>query len=130
MNKEEKINYWVELADYDFDTALWMMQGSRYLYVGFMLHQVVEKMLKAYWSKVLEEPPLKIHTLTVLASRTGLLEEMSEEQQDLLTRLLPLNIEARYPRYKERIMQSLTSEYCSDLIQETSNLVRWIKQKL
>lgn len=50
-----KVSYWMEMADYDFDTAKAMLATKRYLYVGFMCHQVVEKMLKAYWCHVLEE---------------------------------------------------------------------------
>ena len=126
----DKVKYWIDLADYDFDTAKLMLVGKKYLYVGFMLHQVVEKLLKAYWTKVLSIPPLKIHTLTILASKSGILEMMSEEQIDLLTRLLPLNIEARYPEYKEKLLKGLSEEYCKQLINETESLSLWIKQKL
>lgn len=58
-----KVTYWVEMSDYDFDTAKAMLETKRYLYVAFMCHQTIEKILKAYWSSVLEEPPLKIHSL-------------------------------------------------------------------
>jgi len=43
----EQINYWVELSDYDIETAVAMLKSKRYLYVGFMSHQAVEKILKA-----------------------------------------------------------------------------------
>jgi len=38
----ERIEYWLELADYDLETAKVMQQTGRYLYVGFMCHQTVE----------------------------------------------------------------------------------------
>lgn len=98
------------MSDYDFDTAKAMLETKRYLYVAFMCHQTIEKILKAYWSKVLEEPPLKIHSLSRLAEKSGLDKEMSEEQMDFIDELEPLNIEARYPSYKERLLRSLTSE--------------------
>lgn len=94
-----KVSYWMEMADYDFDTAKAMLATKRYLYVGFMCHQVVEKMLKAYWCHVLEEPPLKIHGLSRLAEKSGLDKEMSETQADFIDELEPLKIEARYPSY-------------------------------
>ena len=34
MTAEEKINYWIELSDYDLETASAMLQTKRYLYVG------------------------------------------------------------------------------------------------
>ncbi len=126
----EKVTYWIEMSDYDFDTANAMLDTKRFLYVGFMCHQVIEKMLKAYWSSVLKEPPLKIHSLSRLAERTGLDAEMTEDQLDLIDSLEPLNIEARYPSYKERLMKSLNAERCRELIKNTDELRIWIKKKL
>lgn len=118
------------MSDYDFDTAKAMLATKRYLYVGFMCHQVIEKILKAYWNKVLEEPPLKIHSLSRLAERSGLDKDMSEIQLDFIDKLEPLNIEARYPSYKERLLKSLTTDHCQELIEQTELLRTWIKNKL
>lgn len=41
----DKVKYWLELADYDYETALAMLESKRYLYVGFMCHQTIEKSL-------------------------------------------------------------------------------------
>ena len=64
------------------------------------------------------EVPLKIHSLSRLAERTGLDKQLSEEQLDFIDKLEPLNIEARYPSYKERLMKSLTKEYCAELLSQ------------
>ncbi len=126
----DKVTYWIEMSDYDFDTANAMLTTKRYLYVGFMCHQVIEKILKAYWSNVLEEPPLKIHSLSRLAEKSGLDKDMSEGQLDFIDELEPLNIEARYPSYKERLLKSLTADRCIELIKQTDELRIWIKSKL
>ena len=42
-----KVKYWTELSEYDMKTAEAMLQSKRYLYVGFMAHQAIEKILKA-----------------------------------------------------------------------------------
>ena len=47
-----------------------------------------------------------------------------------IDKLEPLNIEARYPSYKERLMKSLTKEYCAELLSQTKELQLWIKNKL
>lgn len=127
---KDKVTYWIEMSDYDFDTAKAMLETKRYLYVGFMCHQVIEKILKAYWSQVLEEPPLKIHHLSRLAAKSGLIELLSEEQMDFIDKLEPLNIEARYPSYKEQLVKALTPEYCRELLTKTNELRLWIKTKL
>ena len=127
---KDKVAYWVDMSDYDFDTAEAMLATKRYLYVAFMCHQTIEKMLKAYWSRVLDEPPLKIHSLSRLAERSGLDKEMTEQQADFIDKLEPLNIEARYPSYKERLLRSLTAEFCEELIKQTDELRQWIRNRL
>lgn len=126
----ERVTYWVEMSEYDFETAKAMLETRRYLYVGFMCHQTIEKILKAYWSNVLEEPPLKIHHLSRLAEKSGLINDLSEEQMDFIDSLEPLNIEARYPSYKEQLMKMLTPDYCKLLLSRTNELRLWINGKL
>jgi len=41
----DKVKYWSDLSEYEYDTALAMMPTGRYLYVGFMCHQTIEKIL-------------------------------------------------------------------------------------
>lgn len=55
---------------------------------------------------------------------------MSDEQLDFIDELEPLNIEARYPSYKERLMKSLTADSCKELFKQTDELRLWIKSKL
>ncbi|PZX17378.1 HEPN domain-containing protein [Breznakibacter xylanolyticus] len=47
-----KIKYWIDLSDYDLETAEAMLMSKRYLYVGFMCHQTIEKAFKAYFAKM------------------------------------------------------------------------------
>lgn len=58
MNVDEKVEYWLDIASYDIETAQAMLKTKRFLYVGFMCHQVIEKALKAYyWQKKRERNP-------------------------------------------------------------------------
>lgn len=66
---EGKVEYWLELAQYDLDTAKVMLDGKRYLYVGFMCHQVVEKVLKGYYANSIEDTLPHIHNLTIIAKK-------------------------------------------------------------
>jgi hypothetical protein len=43
---KEKIKYWIDLSDYDLETAVAMLSTERFLYVGFMCHQATRKYLK------------------------------------------------------------------------------------
>ena len=119
MTREEKIAYWLDLADYDIGTAEGLFSVKRWLYVGFMCHQVIEKTLKAYWCKTQDDNPPYIHNLAQLSIRCGLYEQMSQEQQHTLAILMPMNIEARYPEYKEQLLSQLTEGFCRKLIDDT-----------
>ena len=72
MTKEEKVVYWLDIADYDIETAEAMYNSGRWLYVGFMCHQVIEKTLKAYWCGTQPEDPPYTHNLVLLSDKTGL----------------------------------------------------------
>lgn len=65
-----------------------------------------------------------------LAEKCGINQEMDETQLDIIDMLEPLNIEARYPSYKDRLIASLNKEKCEVLIKQTDDLRLWIKNKL
>lgn len=126
----DKPAYWIDVAEYDMETAKALMQSRRWLYVGFMCHQVVEKSLKAYWCATKPDDPPYTHNLLNLVQSTNLVREFSDEQKLFVQKIMPLNIEARYPEYKERLLQQLTPELCRDIVNQTESLLQWIKNKL
>ena len=128
----ENIEYWIDLADYDIETAKAMLNTGRYLYVGFMCHQIIEKALKAVVTRDCAEGelPPKIHDLGKLAARSKLFDKMTDEQKIFIEYLNPLNIEARYPEYKKRLLEMLTREKCEDIFAGTEALLCWIKKQL
>ena len=65
-----------------------------------------------------------------LAELADIYNELTETQKDLLDKLTPLQIEGRYPEYKERMNALLTKQYCKQLLAETEGFVCWIKGQL
>ena len=126
----DKVEYWLELAEYDIETAQAMLAAGRYLYVGFMCHQTVEKALKAYCCKVTGQMPPYTHNLELLARKTLLDEAMSKTQKDFLRRIEPLNVESRYPADRDLLGKALTQEKCQLILDETEAMFEWIKQQL
>lgn len=129
MNSQGRHTYWIELAEYDLETAKVMLTGGRYLYVGFMCHQVIEKALKGYYTYVSEDNPPYIHNLTILSKKSNIYQRFTEDQKDIIDTLEPLNIQARYPTIKDNLLKSLTKDKCKIIIDETENLFKWIKAK-
>ena len=126
----EQATYWIEIADYDLETAKAMLTSKRYLYVGFMCHQAIEKSIKAYYSSTKEDIPPYSHNLKSLAEKCELLPLFSDEQLDFIEELLPMNIEARYPTHKEKMFKLLSQQKCVEIIKQTESLCQWIKQQL
>ena len=58
---ENNSAYWLDIVDYDLATAEAMYSTGRWLYVGFMCHQVIEKVLKAYWCGTRDDDPPYTH---------------------------------------------------------------------
>lgn len=127
---EEKVKYWIELSDYDLETAKAMFESKRLLYVGFMCHQTIEKAFKAYYIFLKSDVAPYSHSLSYLAKKGDFYELFSEEQKDFIDQIEPLNIEARYPSHKEKLLKSLTENKCIEIINETKKIQGWIKEKL
>lgn len=125
-----KIKYWTDLSDYDLDTADVMLQGKRYLYVGFMCHQAIEKIFKALFIKNKQGNVPFSHSLSYIAKNGEFYDGFSEDQKDFIDQVEPLNIEARYPSHKDRLMKSLNEDKCKEILIRTKKMQQWIKVKL
>lgn len=126
----DKVKYWQDLSDYDLDTADAMFRTGRWLYVGYMCHQVIEKIFKAYWSSRKDEPAPFSHNLINLAQSCGLGQLLDDEKKAFVSQIMPLNIEARYPSYKQAIGESLTEEKCLEFLGKTKEVQQWVKEML
>lgn len=126
----DKVTYWVELSDYDIDTADAMFRTGRWLYVGFMCHQALEKIFKAYWVSKKEETAPFSHNLINIAQGCGLGQLYDDTQKLFISEIMPLNIEARYPSYKKSISESLSEGRCRSMLDKTKELQRWVKERL
>lgn len=81
MPNEDKTGYWLDSAEYDLETARAMLETKRYLYVGFMCHQTIEKALKGVLVFRNPEGELPyIHKLARLANLSGVSGGMTQEQ--------------------------------------------------
>ena len=129
MNVQEQIDYWLSGSRYDLDTAEAMLATKRLLYVGFCCHLAVEKVLKGYFVKSTQTTAPYTHNLLLLATKSGMTEKLTESQLDLLDRLTPLNIEGRYPSYKDALSKALSFEYCKTLFQETVTFCKWTEMQ-
>ena len=130
MTNEEKVKYWIDLSDRDFNAAEYLSKGGHNLLAGYMCHQAVEKILKGYFTKIKEDSPPYTHDLMGLAQKTGLRDLMDEQQKDFIRVLDPMNIEARYPEYKNKLAQTMTKQVTQTILTKTKEFLQWTKEKI
>ena len=82
--KDKMIDNWLSLAQYDLATAEAMLHAQRYLYVGFMCQQAVEKILKASYVKHHGSTPPYTHNLLRLVAELPWKEDMDAEMTGVL----------------------------------------------
>lgn len=95
-----------------------------------MCHQSIEKAFKAYYTKLKSENAPYSHSLSYIAKKGEFYESFTDIQKEFIDQIEPLNIEARYPSHKERLLKSLNDEKCVSIIQRTKEIQQWIKERL
>jgi HEPN domain-containing protein len=73
VNIDEHIDYWIDTAEDDLETAESLLQNGYYTWSLFIGHLVLEKILKANWVKFNQNSNHpRIHNLLKLAQESGI----------------------------------------------------------
>lgn len=126
---ERFVSHWVERAEYDLETARSMLDTGRYLYVGYMCQQAVEKVLKGIIAQQNKEN-LPIHNLNRLAQVAGIENDLDAEQFKFLAELTPYCIEARYGDYRESLSEIINEQRAREVYAKTKEIFKWLYQKI
>jgi HEPN domain-containing protein len=131
MGPEDKdVLYWLQVAEYDLEVAQGMLDKGFYLYVGFMCHQCIEKTLKAVFVEKNHDVPPYSHNLNMLMEKCGIGSDAPEDFLDFIDRLSPLNIQARYPAYKDDIKSLIKQDYAKIILHETRKYQLWLAKRI
>jgi len=128
MTKEEIVQYWIKTAELDYDTMTNLFKNKKYSWSLFIGHLVTEKLLKAYYVKIVDSNVPRTHNLLRLAELSSL--SLSQNSKDFLTKLTGFNINARYPDYKLKIYKICTKEFTGKFIKEIGKFKKWIIEKI
>ncbi|MBN2108095.1 MAG: HEPN domain-containing protein [Deltaproteobacteria bacterium] len=129
MTKDEHIKYWLESAQYDFETAQSLFQNKKFSWTLFLGHLVLEKILKAkYVQDNDNQVPPKLHDLVRLSELTKL--TLTEEQKLFLDEVNDFNLEARYPDYKQSFYKKCTEDFTAGYFKKIEEYYQWLKFQL
>ena len=82
VNMRSAVKNWIASADYDLRTAANLFKSRRYIYVVFLCHLAIEKILKALVCKRLNEMPPYTHNLNRLIELAGI--SLDEKHQEFI----------------------------------------------
>lgn len=129
MKIEEHIQFWLESADNDLDTAEKLFTVEKYDWCLFLGHLVLEKVLKAHYVKDNEnQMPPRIHNLVKLSEKTSI--KLTEKQKSFLDEVTDFNLEVRYPEYKKEFQKMCTREFCKRKFSKIKEEYKWLKSRI
>lgn len=128
FDNTKTIRYWIEGAEYDFETGKSLLSSKRFPYALFFGHLALEKLLKALVVKAAKSHAPYSHSLIFLASKTAI--EIPESIMDQLAEYNEFHLESRYPDDKKDFYKKCTDEFANQKFKEMEDIYKWLIQKL
>jgi len=105
-----------------------LYSGKFFPWSLFVGHLVLEKLIKAIYTKVNQKDAPKIHNLSLLAHKSNI--EVDEIRQNYLERITKFNTETRYKDHKKEFQKLCTKEFTTEQINIIKELRKWLKEEL
>ena len=115
---------WLESAAYDLETARHMLSSGRYIYVIFLCHLTLEKMLKALVSEVRDKAAPKSHDLIYLTKQAGV--NLETGYYEFISKLNSVSIPTRYPSDMQKIVSQYSKQVAESYLRQTEEVVQWL----
>ncbi|MFH0729361.1 MAG: HEPN domain-containing protein [Pseudomonadota bacterium] len=126
--RQAQIVYWVDSANHDLDVAETLFRNKKFDWCLFIAHLVLEKMLKAFYSKNVGILPPRIHDLVRLANMSKV--DFDENTLEFLDAVNTFNISTRYPDEKLKFYKICTYEFTKEQFQRIKEIHKWLLEKL
>jgi HEPN domain-containing protein len=118
---------WLATADYDLQTAEAMLKAKRYLYVIFMCHLALEKMLKGLWAEVRPEYPPRTHDLLLLVRKLDL--ALPKRDLRFLGLIADASVPTRYPEDLKGLVKEYPRRTAASFLQRTRRVMKWLRRQ-
>lgn len=122
------VREWVEISEYDLETAQAVLKARRYLYVAFLCQQAVEKILKAIYVRKKKCLPPRTHNLLYLAEQLKL--DISLKDLELFSLLTQFYFENRYPGERVRLAREMNKNKAAEILKDARRVYRCLREKL
>ncbi|MBI4684790.1 MAG: HEPN domain-containing protein [Nitrospirae bacterium] len=113
-------------SEYDLQTAEHMLKTGRFVYVIFMCHLAIEKILKAITAEKTDKIPPKTHNLIYLMKLGDI--TLPEALFEFITKINNASIVTRYPEDFEKLIESYPENISVQYLAKTKETIVWLKQ--
>jgi HEPN domain-containing protein len=103
-----------------------MFETKRYVYVLFMCHLSVEKLLKALYEAGREKVPPKTHNLVYLMNEADV--DVPEVHLKTVESLNDISVVTRYPEDIRALVKAFKKERAEDYLKKSKALLKWLKR--
>jgi len=125
---QKSIQEWIDISEYDLQTAEAMFRTARYLYVAFMCQQAIEKILKAIYVQNKNELPPRTHNLLYLKDVLGI--NIENRDAELLSYLNQFYLESRYPGERALLANEVDKGKAEEILKNSKEMWKCLKLKL
>ena len=128
MDAQEKYEYWLDIAEYDLETANAMFTSGRWLYVVFMCQQAIEKLIKGLYTLYVDDNVPRIHDINSLITRfeDKLPITIDDDKRMLFAQLSVFYLKNRYPEFKEQLSKSLNKGEVQNILDKSREVFAWL----
>lgn len=116
----------IKSAMYDIQTAQDMLDRERHVYVVFMCHLAIEKMLKALVTETTGRVAPKTHNLIYLTKLAG--AKLPQHLFDFITKINNASVVTRYPEDFMELIKSYTKEIALEYLKNSKETLSWLSQ--
>lgn len=113
-------------AEYDLGTAEHMLNTGRYIYVVFMCHLALEKILKAIAIEATNSPAPKTHNLLYLTKLAKI--NFPGTHLEFVSKINNASLITRYPEDFARLVEVYPADIVTSYLEQTKDVIAWLKQ--
>jgi HEPN domain-containing protein len=119
-------NNFIRSAEYDLNTAEFMLKSERYIYVIFMCHLSLEKMLKAIVTEITQKISPKSHNLIYLLKLGNI--QLPLEIFNFIAKINNASIVTRYPEDFSKILEAYPKSVAKEYLSKTKEIHECLKK--
>ena len=103
-----------------------MLTTGRFLYVVFMCHLTLEKMLKAHFTEATQSVPTKTHDLIYLVKKSGL--ALPQAHFEFIGKINNASVPTRYPEDLQKMIAQYPDFIARDYLEKTEEVLQLLRQ--